>query len=305
MWKGSNVRRSIAAILVAFCASTVSLAEAPGSRPSSRPGGEITPPPRRDVPGKRIQTDWGELYVPDYYDAHKSKSAELLVWFFGAAWCAEQNFYDAKKNAVLLCVSGEQIKRRFDQPDRFRALLADAQKTLADERVTDQPIGKVCLASFSGGYPSVRQILGQAEFKDSISDVVLADSLYARRIDDTRLDPDQMAPFLAFAKRAANGECTFLFSHLFPPEERYRTNTTTLAANYLIDQIGAERKTADSKNSRGARLLYRADLKGFHVLGYAGMTNQDHFEHFYSVSDLFRETSFTDVKPQMNTDEHG
>jgi len=194
-------------------------------------------------------------------------------------------------------VSSEQIKRRFDEPNRFRELLRDVQKTLTDEKVTDQPIQKVCLASFSGGYPSVRQILGQAEFKDLITDVVLADSLYAKRLSDTQLDPEQMQLFLAFAKRASQGECTFLFSHLYPPEEKYRTNTTTLAASYLIDQVGAERKPADSKNSRGARLLYRADLKGFHVLGYAGMTNQDHFEHFYSVSELFRQTSLTDVPP--------
>jgi hypothetical protein len=288
--------RSISLVIIVIFANTL-FAQTPASKPSSRPGGEIVPPPRRDVPGRRFQTDWGELYAPAFYDPAKSKSAEIVVWFLGAAWCAEQNFYDAKKNAVLLCVNAEQMKHGFDQPERFRALLRDVQAKLADEHVTDKPIGKVCLGSFSGGYPSVRQLLGQAVFKNLITDVVLADSLYAKRLSDTQLDPEQMAPFVAFAKRAANGECIFLFSQLYPPEEKYRTNTTTLAANYLIDQVGAKRKESDTKNSRGAKLVYRADLKGFHVLGYAGMTNQDHFEHFYSVCDLFRETWLTVTSP--------
>jgi hypothetical protein len=297
--------RTIALILAAFMGATC-CAQSTARKPSSRPGGEIVPPPKRAVPGRRIPTDWGELYVPDFYDATKSKSAELVVWFFGASWCAEQNFYDAKKNAMLLCVSGEQIKRGFEQPERFAVLLRDTHATLEAKKICDQPIDKVCIASFSGGYTSVRSILNQPEFTKLITDVVLADSLYARRLSETQLDPQQLAPFLAFAKRAATGECTFLFSHLYPPEEKYRTNTTTLAATYLIEKVGAERKPADVKNTRGAKLLYRADLRGCHVLGYAGMTNQDHFEHFYSVSDLFRETSLTnaEAKPQMHTDEH-
>ncbi|HTL30184.1 MAG TPA: hypothetical protein VL282_13220 [Tepidisphaeraceae bacterium] len=288
--------QSIVILLLAFAAThCFGAPSTTATKPSSRPGGEIIPPPRRDVPGKRIQTNWGELYVPELYDSAKSKSTELVVWFLGAPWCAEQNFFDAKKNAVLLCVSGEQIKRGFDEAERFHVLICDVEKALAAERMSDKPVGKVCLASFSGGYVSIRSILDQAAFKDLITDVVLADSLYARRLNDTKLDPEQLAPFLAYAKSAAKGKCTFWFSHLYPPEEKYRTNTTTLAADYLIDSIGVARKPADTKNSREAKLLYRADQKGFHVLGYAGMTNQDHFDHFYSVSDLFRETSLTDI----------
>jgi hypothetical protein len=289
--------RAIVILLIVFAtARCVAQAPTTTTRASSRPGGEIVPPPKREVPGKKIQTVWGELYVPEFYDGTESKSGGIVVWFLGAAWCAEQNFYDAKKNAVLLCVNAEQMKRGFDDPSRFRSLLRDVQAKLADEHVTDKAIGKVCLGSFSGGYPSVRQILSQPEFKKLITDVVLADSLYARRLNDTQLDPEQMAPFVAFAKRAANGECIFLFSQLYPQEEKYRTNTTTLAANALIDAVGAERKPSDQVSSRGSKILYRADLKGFHIFGYAGMTNQDHFDHLYGMCDLLRQTSLSDAK---------
>lgn len=64
-----------------------------------------------------------------------------------------------------------------------------------------------------------------------------------------------------------------------------------LAARYLIDRVDAQSRPASGRNSRGAELLYRADRGGFHVLGYAGMTTQDHFEHFYAAADLLRQTS--------------
>jgi len=58
-----------------------------------------------------------------------------------------------------------------------------------------------------------------------------------------------------------------------------------------------ETTSAIVSNSAGARLLYRADAKNFHVLGYAGMLNQDHFNHFYASSDLLKMTSLPDIQP--------
>jgi hypothetical protein len=105
-----------------------------------------------------------------------------------------------------------------------------------------------------------------------------------------------MAPFLDYARRAANGQCVFLYSHLYPPEEQHRGNTTTLTASYLIDELDVPRREAATRNSRGEQLLYRADRNGFHVFGYAGMTTQDHFEHFYAASDLLKLTSLDDAQ---------
>ncbi|MGI8906126.1 MAG: hypothetical protein ACR2IE_06515 [Candidatus Sumerlaeaceae bacterium] len=56
------------------------------------------------------------------------------------------------------------------------------------------------------------------------------------------------------------------------------------------------REAASGHNSRGAKLLYRADRNGFHVLGYSGMTTQDHFEHFYAIGDLWKLTSLTHAR---------
>jgi hypothetical protein len=143
----------------------------------------------------------------------------------------------------------------------------------------------------------LRAILRQPELAERVTDVVLADSLYAPRVPGktNELDPAAMAPFLDFARRASEGKAGFWFSQLFPPEEKYRDNTTTLAAYYLTDHLGVKRRAAEGRSSRGTPILYRADKGNFHVLGYAGMTNQDHFDHFYGISDLLRETSLEEA----------
>jgi hypothetical protein len=258
------------------------------THPSSRPGGGVVAPPRRDVPGKRTTLPAGELFIPDFVQPDAQGHYDLAIWFLGATWCAEQVFYDAHKNAALLVVNSATLKRGFPEPGQFDDLLKE----------TDLPTGKLVLVSFSGGYTAVRDLLRHGQVAGRISDVVLLDSLYAPRLGGKEgpLDPAAMKPFVDFAQRATDGKTTFLFSQLYPTEEQYRGNTTTLAATFLIDELHLERKTASGKTSRGSPILYRADQKNCHIVGYAGMTNQDHFDHFYAAADLLKRTSLEDAK---------
>ncbi len=271
--------------------SPLSVATAATTAPRRGP----IPPPRRDVPGRRFRVGLGQLYVPAHFRPAKRAGTDMVVFFHGASWCAEQNFFDARRNAVLVSVSmpmGE-YPRVFRDPDMLARLLDDTTATLAREGVTTAPVGRICLASFSGGYSAVREILRHGRFRDRISDVVLADSLYAGRVEGTSdtLKADDMAPFVGAARRAAEGEMTFLFSHLYPPEAKHRGNTTTLAADYLLSATRTRRVAAHGTNAAGARLAYRAHKGNLTILGYSGMTTQDHFNHFYALSDLLRETS--------------
>jgi len=73
------------------------------------------------------------------------RDAWEYLWFHGAAWCAEQVFYDAKQDAAILCVESKIWKDGVDAKE-FDAMLEQVSKSL------EKPIGKVCVASFSGGY---------------------------------------------------------------------------------------------------------------------------------------------------------
>ena len=255
-------------------------------------------PPRRNVPGKRFSLGTArQLFVPDFFKPEVTTQTRVVVFFLGAPWCSEQNFYDARKNGVLVSINEAKSAAFSEWGKLFPALLKQVQKTLADADITSKPLGGVCISSFSGGYTAVREILSKPEYEPLISDIVLADSLYPPRLPDNKnaINPTAMEPFVRYARRAMKGECSFWFSHLYPPEEPYRDNTTTLAAGYLIDTLGLERHPASGTNSRGAQLLYRVDSGNLHILGYAGMTTQDHFEHFYALSDLLRQTSLPDA----------
>jgi hypothetical protein len=288
------------AILV-LCAITTGVQSslAQTTTTTSRPGGSITPPPKRDVPGKRIILASGQLYIPDFFLASMDRPTQLLIWSLSTPWCAEQNFYDARKNAVLLTLNSAAIKKGFADASTFAALLDETNAALAKEFPTSKPIGQICLGSFSAGYTVVRDILRHDRYRWLITDVVLCDSLYApvSKTPAHEVDPEAMAPFLDFARLASKGTATFLYSHLYPPKEEHRGNTTTLTASYLIAQLHAPRTPGAGANSAGAKLLYRSDLKNFHILGYSGMTNQDHFNHLYASADLIRQTSLTDAPP--------
>ena len=59
----------------------------------------MTPPPRRDVPGRRVALSRGELFVPEFVKLQDR--VDVVLWFHGAASVAQQEFYDARKDAVL------------------------------------------------------------------------------------------------------------------------------------------------------------------------------------------------------------
>ena len=285
-------------LLYALCLALAVPATSPVTTPTSRPGGEIVPPARRDVPGKRIKLATGDLFVPDFFHASAGDDkADVVVWFLGAPWCAQQVFYDAHKNAVLVALDPRVLQHGFHDPADWRRVIDETANALQSTGVSRGGVGKIVLASFSGGWTGVRDVLARDDLAKAVTDVVLLDSLYARDKSTNQIDQTSIAPFLRFAKRAAAGETTFVFTHLYPPEERYRGNTTTVCAAYLIDQLHVEKKPATGANSRGAKLLYRADEKNFHVLGYAGMTNQDHFDHFYGAADVLKLTSVSDAPP--------
>ena len=270
---------------------------APATAPTTQPrGGRVVAPEKRDVPGQRFAIPEGEIFVPDFFKP--TQQTDLVVWFLGAPWVVEQEFYDARKNAVLFVATNQTIQNSYPGPRHFEYLVANIQRALKKKDIVDKPIGKICLGSFSGGYTAVRQLLTFEEVTDRISDVVLCDSLYAKHVAglDSELDDLQMQPFVAFARRAAAGEKNLFYSQLYPPEEQYRRNTTTLTAEYLIEHVGARKAACTQKTSLGTPILYRSDMNGFHVLGYSGMTNQDHFDHLYSMHDLLKQTSLKDAK---------
>src|SRR5438046_1280621 len=98
--------------------------------PTSRPGGPITPPARREVPGEHVKLKCGQLYLPDFFRPDDKHATQLVIWTYGAAWCAEQNSYDARKNAAHLTLSPDTFKRGFANADSFISLADECSKAI-------------------------------------------------------------------------------------------------------------------------------------------------------------------------------
>ncbi|MFT3785804.1 MAG: hypothetical protein QM770_06505 [Tepidisphaeraceae bacterium] len=283
--------RGLACVLV-LVVSGLMLPSAPAA-PITRPGGDITPPARREVPGQRFDLTCGKLFVPDYIAP--AEQVNVVIWFHGAAWCVEQEMSLARTPAVLLTWDANKRKPQFADEASIEAVLTEVVGTLCEHGILTGAKGgvrRVGVGSFSGGYGAVLDLLRLERFSRQVSDVVLADSLYPPRGKTNFVDLDEpLAPVLAYARRAAAGECRLVFSQLYPPDPQYRGNGTTIAANWLIDRTGATRTKCDDTLD-GRRRLYHADRAGLHVIGLAGMANQDHFDHLYQCHVLLREMTF-------------
>src|SRR4051812_16619809 len=147
--------------------SICSVAAAPSTSPTTQPpGGRVVAPEKRDVPGQKFAIAEGEVYVPDFFTP--GEKTDVVVWFLGEPWVVEQEFYDAHKNAVLLVANAQTRQNNFAGPHQFQNLLGNVAIALKKKEICDAPIGKVCLASFSGGYTALRQLL---TFEETVAQV--------------------------------------------------------------------------------------------------------------------------------------
>lgn len=285
-------------LIVSLTAVVPGQTPTPVSPPTQRPEVVIVPPTRINVAGYRQKLALGQLFIPDFWQPARKGKLDIVVFFHGADWVAEQTFYSARKNAVLVTISLKDYREAFSREQQFQALLDETVRTVAHTLPGGQTVphvDRICLASFSGGYTAVREILGQESHYRRVTDLILADSLYCEYVDPdlrTTLRTDQLSVFRRFARDAAKGRKRMWFTHLFPPEEKYRDNTTTRTASYLIEELGGVRRARNESNALGMTVLYSCDLGSLHIIGYSGMTHQDHFNHFYNIGEYFAQISF-------------
>lgn len=279
--------RNIIFLLITTC---ISWSWAANQITSSSIKGPVAPQ-RRDVPGTRISISLGKIYQPEYYQTSTDGKYSLVVFFHGASWCAEQNLYDSGKEAILLSVNTLDYMSTFHNTKRFDELLTEVSLALSSTWGIPSTFRKeLVLISFSGGYLAIREILSKPEYYNEIDGVILADSLYTRFLDveRTKPHPDDIAPFLRFAQDAASSKKQFWFTQLYPPEWRYRNNSTTRTAVYLHDKLKLSKRPRNETNTLGMTLLYSAETGKCHIMGYQGMTTQDHFNHFYNLTEYIR-----------------
>jgi len=265
---------------------------------------EIEAPEKRSLPGTVIKLNTpieGEIYLPAGWKASGS-SIDVLVHFHGAPWMVEENAEAAGLNCVVLALNpggrGGQYASTFSNPEVFEYILDVALQQLRKENLigADAQWGRVALSAFSAGYGAIREILNTAQFFNKVDAIALADALHASFADEStsgtrsrELDPEQMRPFVEFARLAAEGKKALIVSRSSVLPVYYSGTPETVA--YLIHEVGGREEPVKPPHpdTTGMTLIMRFDKGDFHVRGYAGIGAADHMEHFYTLSALFKQ----------------
>ncbi|MBI1348925.1 hypothetical protein GC163_21850 [bacterium] len=234
------------------------------------------------------------------------ETRHVLLHFHGAHETVAKAFRRSEISAVLVVVNFSGLSEAYakpfaEDPELLDRILSEAAILAQHDPATPPPTwDRLSLSSFSAGYGAIREILKQPQAFERISAIVTADSIYAglRQPSEPRaVDERNMQGFLEFAKRAAQGEKTFVLSHSAQPTP-YASTTET--ADYLLQSLSIERVREDQSEPLpdGLRPTSHAQRGHFEVLGFAGETGKDHMQHLYQIDRFWNQIPKLDALPQ-------
>ncbi|TWT43264.1 hypothetical protein [Botrimarina hoheduenensis] len=267
MWRGVGFRKRLIAYgcgMLFPCVAAPALLAEPGRELSmSRP-------------------EW-RLYLPPGVGVNSAKQIDLLVHFHGDPATVRANVAAARLNAAVVTANYNGLSSAyrvpFEDPQRFQALLDDALNGLQDDAAPGQPVdwGTVCVSSFSAGYGAVRELLKVPAYIERIDGILAADSLYASTDSDGTPVDEQMAGYLAYARRAVAGGKTFLLTHTEVPTPTYESTRDT--ADEILAALGLEARSADSAGLGPLTFTRIASAGNFKLWGSPGETGEAHMQH--------------------------
>jgi hypothetical protein len=168
------------------------------------------------------------------------------------------------------------------------------ERAAVEQSTTTLPTRRhLALSAFSAGYGAVRAILQDSALASRVHAVQLLHGLHALYVPEGRLladggtiEPSQLAPFVAFARRAMRDEVRFVITHsmIFPGTYA----STTEVTDALLDVLGLRRTAVLAWGPRGMQQLSCVQVGGFEVLGFAGNSTPDHVDHQLAPPELLR-----------------
>lgn len=245
----------------------------------------------RQAVGERYSLRDAQLFVPASYTPPPSGTVPLAVHFQGGTTIAEENFARMQRPGVLIASTlagrSSAFSRPFQDPQAFRALLADAEARLSRRFRHEVRFGSILITSFSAGYGAVRELLKEPEFFERIEALVMADSIYASVVSRQVRAPhaEQMVDFLRFAQAAARDEKRFVLTHSEIPTDYASTGE---CADLILAAVAGRREPSGRFTERGVPIASECHLGGLHVYGFAEATAQIHVDCLWMIPELVR-----------------
>ena len=208
--------------------------------------------------------------------ASSAGGCDLLIHFHGAAWLPFQAALMSGRPLVVAVLNvgqgGGVYDRAFTDPAAFDALVSEIRSHIK--------INRIYLSGFSAGYGAVRAILRNRA--NDVDGVLLLDGLHTSYIDDRKVDPVAMQPFLDFARSGKR----FVFSHseIFPGTFA----STTETADWLIHELGVKRTPVVRWGPRGMQQLSEVRAGNVLIMGFAGNSAPDHVDQFHAMPEFLQ-----------------
>lgn len=212
---------------------------------------------------------------------------DVLVHFHGVPSKVEKAFTESGVSAVLVTgnmgIGSGKYEDAFTAGGSLEQLLVRVDEVVGKHcEGVERGWRRVALSAWSAGYGAIYRVLDNKD-AELVDAVLLADGLHVGFKDKQKreLNEHQMAPFDAFAEKAARGDKLFVISHS-SITTTYASTTET--ASYLIERRGLERQATDEAGPLPSmHLSSKASLNGFQVLGFDGKDTDAHCDHLYAI----------------------
>lgn len=230
----------------------------------------------------------GKLYVPDKWK--NEDQASLLIHFHGDSRVAQYAIDQQSTPWVLFhCQwgSGSSAYSRPIQELGANAFL-DTILSAVQKMLPETQIASICLSGWSAGYGAARSLISDANTASRIDGILLLDGLHCSYVPEGKvmaeggaIDSTQMQVFLDWAKLAAAGKKSFLFTHssVFPGTFA----STTETAEYLLQSLGIKRQPLLAEGPMGMQQTSVAGQGKFRILSFAGNSAPDHVDHYHGI----------------------
>ncbi|MBD3374812.1 hypothetical protein GF406_07255 [candidate division KSB1 bacterium] len=240
-----------------------------------------------------------EKSVTIFVDSQCRNASSYSLWihFHGTDYVPVYAMHTSARPEVLVTINLGAGSSRYETPfqdkDLFGKILKRVKNFLTKNGQTECQLESLNVSAFSAGYGAVRALLQQPKNAEQIRAILLLDGLHTGYIpagqplaQDGQLNTEKLDPFVRFARQAVANEKSFVFTHseIFPGTYA----STTECADYLIEQLGLERKAVLNWGPLGMQQLSKVCKGHFQILGYAGNTAPDHIDHFHGLYEFIK-----------------
>lgn len=232
-----------------------------------------------------------QMYMPQN-PVKANGTVDLIIQFRGDV---PQRYSEGGVNAVVVSAEtaglSAAMMEKFGQSSFVPQIMETVLAKLRKQYGPEVQLGNLALGSFSAGYAPLQVALSNPAVAARTDAVMVIDGIHYGSAG--KPNPGAHAPFVDFAKQAAQGQKLMVISHS-AIKPTYASATD--AADYILKQAGAQRQSSSTPpaswqytNRYGEKIApsSRADQGHFHVEGYSGQVARSHVEQIDHLGNLW------------------